>query len=368
MERGEGMYMWDTDGKKYLDFIQGWAVNCLGHSPKVLHDCLTNQTQLLVNSSPALYNRPMVEFYHALTKVSCFDRVFQLTSGAEANESAIKLARKFGKIKKNDAFQIITTLNAFHGRTLATMSATGKPPWKDSFPPMPEGFRHVPFNDIQAIRDSIDDRTCAVMLELVQGEGGVNVASQEYISELRDLCTKENILLIIDEVQTGFGRTGTLFCYEHYGIEPDILTLGKGIGSGFPLSAMLCKEELNIFEPGDQGGTYTGQPLACSVGLAVLNEVSQPSFLNHVNAMSEYLMSSLKELSKTHPISDVRGQGLLVAFNTETSAPDIAKECMEKGLLVNACKEHSIRLMPALIVEKSHCDQCVDILSSCLKK
>ena len=368
MNRGEGVYLWDTTGKRYLDFIQGWAVNSLGHSPKLIADTLFNQASTLLNCSPAYFNSPQLEFSDALVKNSCFDRVFLLSSGAEANESALKLARKYGKLHRNGAYKIITTLSSFHGRTLATMAATGKPQWKTMYSPMPEGFVHVPFNDLDAMKAAIDDDICAVMLELIQGEGGVNEADLSYITNLKKYCKEKAVLFIADEVQTGFGRTGSLFCYEQYGIEPDIMTLGKGIGAGFPMSAMLCKESLNIFEPGEQGGTYTGQPLASSVGLAVLNVIKDPLFLDQVKQQGDGIIKKLTVLMTRFPMSNIRGSGLLIAFDTTSSATDLAALCFEKGLIVNACSPHTIRLMPALIVEESHCDDMITILSHCFEQ
>ena len=248
MEKGKGMYLWDTNGKKYLDFIGGWAVNCLGHSPDVITQALSEQAVKLVNASPTFYNVPMIKLAKLLTDHSCFDRAFFTSTGAEANEGAIKLARKYGAKKLGGAYRIITTYGSFHGRTLATMSATGKKHWETLFEPKVPGFIHIPFNDIDAAAAAVDPDTCAIMLEPVQGEGGVNVADETYIKALRKLCTDKNILLIFDEVQTGFGRTGKLFAYEHYGVEPDVITLAKGIGGGFPLGAMLTKEKYNLFD------------------------------------------------------------------------------------------------------------------------
>ncbi len=273
MEHGEGMYVWDTEGKRYLDFIGGWAVTCLGHSPQVISDALLKQSGKLINVSPAFYNKPMVEFARLLTKLTGLERVFFGSTGAEANESAIKLARKYGSVHKGGAYEIITTNRSFHGRSLATMAATGKAGWEQMFTPQVPGFVKVPFNDIEAIAQAINRNTCAVLLELIQGEGGVYEVSLAYIQELRKLCSEQGILLIFDEIQTGIGRTGSMFAYEHYDVLPDVLTLAKGIGGGFPLSAMLVKEAYNLFEAGDQGGTYTGQPLAMAVGSAVVGEV-----------------------------------------------------------------------------------------------
>jgi acetylornithine/N-succinyldiaminopimelate aminotransferase len=240
MERGEGVYLWDLEGKRYLDFMGGWAVTCLGHSPAVIKEALLQQCGKLVNASPSFYNKPMIEFATLLTDTSCFDRVFFASTGAEANESAIKLARKYGKKFLNGAWEIITMNGSFHGRTLATMAATGKKAWEQLFEPKMPGFVHVPINDIDAVTASISPKTCAIMLEPIQGEGGVNEASHEYIRALRELCDRHKLLLIFDEVQTGLGRTGKLYAYEHYGVEPDIMTLAKGIGGGYPLSAMLA--------------------------------------------------------------------------------------------------------------------------------
>jgi len=314
MERGEGMYLWDTQGKKYLDFIGGWAVNCLGHSPAAIVKALKEQSRKLVNASPAFYNEKMIEFASSLTDYSCFDKVFFASSSAEANEGAVKLARKYGSKCLNGAYEVITTINSFRGRTLAMMSATGKKAWENLFLPKMKGFIHVPFNDIQSIYSSISEKTCAVMIEPLQSEGGVFATDEEYIHELRKLCDDRGILLIFDEIQMGIGRTGTLFAYERYGIEPDVLTLAKGIGSGFPLSAMLAKEKLDIFDTSDQGGTYTGQPLAMAVGLAVLEEIINNNLCENAHSLGKYITGRLEEIKEKFNLKDIRGCGLLIAF------------------------------------------------------
>lgn len=363
MCRGEGLYLFDTEGNKYLDFIGGWAVNCLGHSPKVISDILTEQSRRLMNASPSFYNSPMLEYADLLTRNCCFERVFFTSTGAEANEGAIKLARKFGAKFKNNAFEIITTHHAFHGRTLATMSATGKAQWEKLFEPKTKGFVKTIFNDFESVKKAVTEKTCAIMIEPIQGEGGVNVATVDYIKKLRDLCTRENILLIFDEIQTGMGRTGKLFCYEHYGIEPDIMTLGKGLGGGFPLSALLAKEHLNIFDPGDQGGTYTAQPLAMSVGLAVLRELLNQDLAVHCEKMGNLILEKLSTLSKTYEIENIRGRGLLIAFDlTEMKGPDLVNKCLNDKLLLNSPKEKSIRLMPPLVVNENEIEEMVAIL------
>jgi acetylornithine/N-succinyldiaminopimelate aminotransferase len=363
MERGEGMYVWDTEGNRYLDFIGGWAVTCLGHSPAVIKDTLHKQASQLVNVSPAFYNKPMIEFASLLTKVSGFDRVFFGSSGAEANESAIKLARKYGAKHKDGAFEIITTTNSFHGRTLATMSATGKAQWQQLFAPKMPGFLHVPLNDMETMSKAISPNTCAIMLELVQGEGGVHAVDADYLAQLRQLCSNEGILLIFDEIQTGIGRTGKMFAFEHYGIQPDILTLAKGIGGGFPLSAMLTKEAYNLFDAGDQGGTYTGQPLAMAVGLAVVKEVIRQNLSHQAAVQGDYLLGKLHDLQAVYGLQHIRGNGLLLAFDLpEPKGAELVSACMKEGLLINAPNPRTIRLMPALIVSKADIDEMLSIL------
>lgn len=367
MEKGKGMYLWDTNGKKYLDFIGGWAVTSLGHCPDAIINALEKQACELINTSPAFYNKPMIEFAKLLKTNSCFDKVFFTSTGAEANEGAIKLARKYGEKYLGGAFEIITTINGFHGRTLATMSASGKDKWQNLFEPKVSGFKHVPFNDIEAIFQAINSNTCAIMLEPIQGEGGVNVADKKYIKELRKICDEKGILLIFDEVQTGIGRTGKLFAYEHFDVEPDIITLAKGIGGGFPLSALLAKEKYNVFDPGDQGGTYTGQPLAMAVGLAVVSEVMK--IYSNAELQGKYLIEKLNALKERFNIKDIRGMGLLVAIDLPSNVgSDIVSECLKNGLIVNSPKPATIRFMPPLIVTQAEIDQMIEILYRVLDK
>ena len=268
--RGEGSYLWDDSGKRYLDFIQGWAVNCLGHSPPQVAEALAAQAKLLLTPSPAFYNGPSLKLAKALTDHSCFDQVFFTNSGAEANEGAIKLARKYGALHKNGAYEIITFEGGFHGRTLATMSASGKKAFEPLFEPKVPGFPKAKLNDLASVKRLITDKTIGVMLEPIQGEAGVWPATDQFLRDLRALTKAHGLLLIFDEIQTGMGRTGKLFHYEHAGIEPDIMTLGKGIGGGVPLAALLATEAASCFEHGDQGGTFNGNPLMCAAGLAVL--------------------------------------------------------------------------------------------------
>jgi len=367
MEKGKGSYLWDVDGNKYLDFIAGWAVTLLGHSHPAITKALITQGKRLINASPAFYNRPQVEFTELLLAKTCMDRVFFVSTGAEANEGAVKLARKYGALHKNGAYEVITAKDSFHGRTLAMMAATGKDHWKKLFEPVMQGFVHVPYNDIDAVRNAITDKTIAVMIEPVQGEAGVIPASKEYVEGLRKLCDEKGLLLIFDEVQTGYCRTGSLFAYEQYGIEPDIMSLAKGIGGGFPLGALLAKEKFCVFEAGDQGGTYTGQPLAMAVGIAILNEIIKKDLCGHVREMGDYLMGRLKELETKRLVKNVRGKGLLVAFDTvKKQGADVVSEAMKKGLLLNSPRPVSIRLMPPLTIKKKEIDEMIRIVESVL--
>lgn len=363
MERGEGMFLWDTEGTRYLDFVGGWAVTSLGHSPAALQEALSRQASTLVHASPGYYNKPMIQFAELLTSVSGMDKVFFASSGAEANESAIKLARKHGAVNMNGAYEIITLTNSFHGRTLATMSATGKPQWKELYAPKVDGFKHVPINDLDACFAAVTNHTCAIMVELVQGEGGVHAVDEAYLYGLRKICDMYGMLLIFDEIQTGIGRTGKLFAYEHYGIKPDVLTLGKGIGGGFPLSAMLTKGKYDLFVPGDQGGTYSGQPLAMAAGYAVLQELLERNLSDNAAKQGSYLVNGLHELACDFAISNIRGKGLLLAFDVpEGAATELAALCLREGLLINSPNPSTIRLVPPLIVAQRDIDEMLHIL------
>lgn len=367
MDHGEGVYLWDTEGKSYLDFMGGWAVTCLGHCPKVLKEALINQCNTLINASPSYYNKPMIKLAKLLTDNSCFDRVFFACSGSEANEGAIKLARKYGARFLNGAYEIITAVNSFHGRTLATMSATGKEAWSNLYEPKVPGFSHVLINDLDAIKASITTNTCAIMFEPIQGEGGVHELNKNYIKTLSEICKKRGILLIFDEVQTGLGRTGELFAYQHYGVEPDIMTLAKGIGGGYPLSALLTKESLNIFEPGDQGGTYSSQPLGMAAGLAVVGQILNKNLSLNAKVQGEYIIEKLNEIKDRYGLKNIRGKGLLLAFDLpESKGKEIAQKCLEEGLLLNSPRPSTIRLMPPLIITHKDTDAMFDILCKVL--
>uniref|UniRef100_Q47FF5 Acetylornithine aminotransferase n=1 Tax=Dechloromonas aromatica (strain RCB) TaxID=159087 RepID=Q47FF5_DECAR len=371
-ERGEGSWLIDHQGKRYLDFIQGWAVNCLGHCPPEITEALVEQAGRLINPSPAFYNGPMVELAGLLTANSCFDRVFFANTGAEANEGAIKLARKWGRLHKGGAHEIITFEHSFHGRTLATMSASGKAGWDTLYAPQVSGFPKAAYNDIAAVEALIGPKTVAVMLEPVQGEGGVIPAGIEFLKALRELTRQRGILLIVDEVQTGVGRTGKLFAHEHADIEPDIMTLGKGIGGGVPLAALLAREAICCFEPGDQGGTYNGNPLMTAVGVAIMKRMLAPGFLAEIEARGQYLAKCLRELSAKHGLKGERGSGLLRALILDDErAPQIVQRALTMqpvGLLLNAPRPTLLRFMPALNVSETEIDQMIAMLDELLAK
>uniref|UniRef100_UPI00374DBF69 acetylornithine transaminase n=1 Tax=Undibacterium sp. TaxID=1914977 RepID=UPI00374DBF69 len=345
---------------------------CLGHSPQCIQDALAKQSKTLINPSPAFYNAPAIELATMLTANSCFDRVFFANSGAEANEGAIKLARKWGQKNKNGAFEIITFDHGFHGRTLATMSASGKPGWDTIFAPQVSGFPKADLNDIASVEKLITDKTVGVMLEPVQGEGGVLPASAEFMQALRELTKKHNILLIVDEVQSGMGRTGKLFAYENSNIEPDIMTLAKGIGGGVPLAALLCKEEVACFVPGDQGGTYNGNPLTTAVGIAVLKALLEEGFMASVREKSEYLSKALLKLSEQYGLQGERGEGLLRALKLGSDIGpqivEIARNMEPVGLLLNSPRPDLLRFMPALNVSIAELDQMIEMLSQVLQQ
>jgi acetylornithine/N-succinyldiaminopimelate aminotransferase len=367
--RGEGSYLWDHQGKRYLDFVQGWAVNSLGHSPKAIAEALAKQATRLLTPSPAFYNDKSIELATALTGQSCFDQVFFTNSGAEANEGAIKLARKYGSLYKDGAFEIITFDGGFHGRTLATMSASGKPAFEPLFEPKVPGFRKAQLNDIASVKALINTKTIAVMLEPIQGEAGVWPATDDFLRELRSLTAQHGLLLILDEIQTGMGRTGKLFHYEHPGITPDIMTLGKGIGGGVPLGALLATQTASCFEHGDQGGTFNGNPLMCAAGLAVLEEVGKPDFLKAVTDNGLALASELQRISARHGLGAVRGQGLLLALDLKRPVgPAIVNEALGDGLLLNSPRPDSLRFMPALNVSRSEIGEMIEGLDAILTR
>lgn len=363
MVRGKGSWLWDASGKRYLDFVQGWAVNALGHAaPEVLR-ALSEQAATLVTASPAYHNARELELAAAIARVSGLSRVFFANSGAEANEGAIKLARKWGKVARGGAFEVITTHNGFHGRTLATMAASGKPGWDAMFPPNVAGFVKVPFDDARAVAQAVTPKTAAILVEPIQGEAGVVVPKQGYLRELRHIADEHGLLLVFDEIQTGMGRTGTLFSHQHEGVLPDVMTLGKALGGGVPLAALVASERAACFEVGEQGGTFNGNPLATSAGVAVLSAVTEPGFLDSVRARSEQLRDGLERVSPGH-VGEVRGRGLLMAARlAEPRAAQIRDAAFDLGLLVNAPRPDVLRFMPALNVTSDEITTMTELLS-----
>lgn len=364
---GSGSWLTDQNGKHYLDFVQGWAVNCLGHCPPVVVDAIAKQAAKLINCSPAFYNEPMLKLADLIAQYSGLQRTFFANSGAEANEGAIKLARKWGQKYRHGAYEIITMDHSFHGRTLATMSASGKPQWEKLYEPKVPGFPKVSLNDVAAVQTAITDKTVAVMVEPIQGEAGVFSATDEFLQELRELTTQKRILLILDEIQTGMGRTGRLFGYEHAGVTPDIMTLGKGLGGGVPLAALVAHEKVCCFEHGDQGGTFNGNPLMTAVGCAVMEELTKPGFLPRVAETGAYLTVRLESLSQKYGLGEVRGRGLLLALDLQRDiGARVVDQAREKGLLLNAPRPDTLRFMPALTLTREEIDHMIAVLGSIL--
>jgi acetylornithine/N-succinyldiaminopimelate aminotransferase len=372
MVEGRGSWLIDNNGKRYLDFLQGWAVNCLGHSNPGMIEALNLQAKKLINPSPAFYNEPMIRLSNLLTNNSCFNKVFFANSGAEANEGAIKLARKWGQLNKSGAFEIITFDHSFHGRTLATMSASGKPNWDTMFAPQVAGFPKAVLNDLESVKKLVTDKTVAVMLEPVQGEGGVIPTTKEFMQALRKFTRENNILLIVDEVQAGCGRTGKLFAYQHYGIEPDIMTLGKGIGGGVPLAALMATDAVACFVPGDQGGTYNGNPLMTAVGISVIEQLLAPGFLESVRIKGELLSKELLSIASEFNLEGERGEGLLRALMLSSDIGgklvELARDRGPEGLLINSPRPNLLRFMPALNVTDDEIHQMCKILRELLKQ
>lgn len=353
MSHGRGSWLYDEQGQEYLDFVQGWAVNSLGHAAPELTEVLSKQAARLLTASPAYFTRPLLQLSTLLCAATGMDQVFLTNSGAEANDTAIKLARKWAQLHKPSAHRIITTHGSFHGRTLACVAASGKPGWEAAFPPMLQGFDKVPYGDVEAVGAAITEHTAAVMIEPIQGEAGVVVPPPGYMAKLRALTRERNVLLIHDEIQTGFGRTGTLLRGQSEDVTPDILTLGKGLGGGVPIGAILAKGEAAAFTRGDHGGTYTGNPLTASCALTVLELINTPEFLGMVCESGKMLEALLRKLALESPIgiTNIRGAGLLWAFDLELEVADqIKNRALDLGLLINAPRPNVIRLMPQLRV------------------
>ncbi len=362
--RGKGARVWDYKGKKYLDFVGGLAVNCLGHCHPVVVKAVKKQAGTLMQASLWYYSPPMLQLAQLLVENSCMDKVFICNSGLEANEGAVKLARRYGTLKLNGAYEVITTYESFHGRSLAMTAATGQPKIQEPFKPLPVGFINVKNNDIEAIKSATTEKTCAIMLEPIQAEGGVNIPDDDYLKKVREWCDQKGILFILDEVQTGIGRLGALFGYQLYGIEPDVMTLAKGLGGGIPIGAFLAKEKCAVLTLGEHNATFGGNPVTSAAAYATLKYVIDNDVAGNAREMGKYLMGKLEELKKKYNfITEVRGRGLLVAiyFNSEVSKAVVAA-CIEKGLLVNRLKPNAIRLIPPLIIGHKEVDEAIGIL------
>jgi acetylornithine/N-succinyldiaminopimelate aminotransferase len=362
--RGEGSRVWDESGKEYLDFTSGWAVNALGHCHPAVVGALCEQARTLIQTSNQFYTIPQIKLAELLVENSSLDRAFFCNSGAEAVEGSVKLARRYGKLHLGGAFRVITTFNSFHGRTLSMVAATGQAVHQEPYVPLPEGFVNVPYNDVGAVMKATGPDTCAVMLEPIQGEGGVNIPADDYLKKVRAWCDEKGILLILDEVQTGIGRIGALFGHQVYGVEPDIMALAKGLGGGVALGAFLAKEKASVFAPGEHGSTFGGNPLACAAGYAALKFIIEHDVAGNARETGAYLMAELDKLkAKFDYIVDVRGRGLLVAVQMNRDLSDaIVRACLQRGLLLNMVKPDLIRLIPALNITKSDVDEAMGIL------
>jgi len=369
--RGRGCYVYDAEGREYLDCVAGIAVNALGHAHPDLVTAIEKQGRQLVHTSNLYYSEPQVQLARRLVDLSFGDKVFFGNSGAEANEAALKLARKYATEKFGpERYQIITMKNSFHGRTLATLTATGQEKVHKGFAPLPVGFSYAEFNNIASVESRITEQTAAILIEPVQGEGGVTVASRTFMERLRALCTEHQILLIFDEIQTGIGRTGTMFAYQHFGIEPDIMTLAKGLGGGVPISACLATDDIaRAFVPGSHGTTFGGNPLACAAALAVLRTLTEGGLLEKCRVVGAYLAKGLQELASRIPlISDVRGLGLLQGIELSIDGKPIVQDCQARKVLINCTMDRVLRFVPPLVITQSDLDRLLSVLSDVLNK
>ncbi len=369
IERGEGTKLWDVNGNEYLDFTSGWAVNNIGHSNSVVADAIEKQSKTLLQTSNVFYTIPQLRLAEILIENSVLDKIFICNSGAEANEGAIKLARKWGRQNKNGANKILTAFDSFHGRTISTLAATGQPKYHETFMPVTEGFDYFELNNIDSLKSKIDDNTVGIMIEVVQGEGGVNICSQEFVQNVRKICDDKNIIMIIDEVQTGIGRLGSFYGYEKFGVEPDVITLAKGLGAGVPIGAILAKTEYSVFVPGDHGSTFGGNALTSAAAYASSKFILENDIPNNVNQLGSYFLSKLNELtSKFEIISEIRGMGLLIAIEFSSDiAADLISECNRNGLLVNAVRPNAIRFMPPLTVSEEEISEAMVKFTSAIE-
>ncbi|WP_094607392.1 Acetylornithine aminotransferase [Sporomusa silvacetica DSM 10669] len=369
LSHGDGPYVYDNEGKKYIDFLGGIAVNVLGHAHPVLVKAVSEQAGKIIHCSNLYYTEVQAILAKKLATLSGLDRVFVGNSGAEANEGAIKLARKYGKTIAADKVEIITAEHSFHGRTLATLTATGQPKYQKGYEPLPGGFKYVPFNDIAALEAIISAKTCAVMLEPIQGEGGVNIPDKDYLIKVRQLCDKYGALLILDEIQTGMGRTGKMFAYELFGVKPDIVTLAKGLAGGVPIGAFITTNKVAAaFTAGDHGSTFGGNPLACAAANAVLRVMDEEKLLENAQIIGDYLVDKLNALKSKYPalITEVRGKGLIVGAKLTLPGRDIVNNCLSQGAIINCTAGDILRFVPPLIITKDHVDEMIAVLDKTL--
>ena len=371
ISHGEGAYVTDTDGNRYLDFFAGIAVNALGHAHPNLVKAVTEQAAKVIHCSNLYYTEVQAQLIEKLASLSGLDKIFLANSGAEANEGALKLARKYGKTISADKYEIITANHCFHGRTLMTLTATAQPKYQAGYEPLPQGFTYIDYNDIAALEAAISDKTCAVVLEPIQGEGGVNVPADDYLQKVRALCDKHGALLIFDEVQTGIGRTGKMFAYEHFGVKPDIVTLAKGLAGGVPIGAFLASDKVaNAFHPGDHGSTFGGNPLACAAAKAVIDTILEDKLLDNVTEVGAYLMARIEELGVKYPeiIRSVRGKGFMVGVELTREGRAIVQACLDAKLIINCTAGNVLRLVPSLTIGKQQVDEMITILDEVLSK
>lgn len=369
LDHGDGVYVYDTQGNKYIDFLGGIAVNVLGHNHKELVKAVADQAGKMIHCSNLYYTQVQADAAEKLVKLSGLGKVFFGNSGAEANEGAIKIARKYAHSIDADKSQIISAIHSFHGRTIATLTATGQPKYHEGFGPLPAGFDYVPYNDIEALEKLMSDKTAAVMLEPIQGEGGVHVPDVAYMQKVRQLCDKYNAVLIFDEIQSGMGRSGKFFAYENFGIKPDVVTLAKGLAGGVPIGAFIATDKVAAaFHAGDHGSTFGGNPLACAAANVVLDIVGQPNFLQHVVEMGDYMKSRLEAMQAKYPalIKEVRGKGLILGMELTKPGRDIVNDCLGKGAIINCTAGNVLRFVPPLIVTKEHIDEVCDALEAVL--
>lgn len=371
LDHGDGPYLYDTNGKKYIDYLAGIAVNVVGHNYKPLVDAISRQAAKMIHCSNLYYTEVQVEAAEKLKKLSGMDKVFFGNSGAEANEGAIKLARKYATDIDPEKIQIISALHSFHGRTIATLTATGQDHYHHGFGPLPEGFDYVPFNDIEALEAKMSDKTCAVMLEAIQGEGGVHVPDKDYLPKVRALCDKYNAVLIFDEVQCGMGRTGTFFGCQQFGVKPDIVTLAKGLAGGVPIGAFLATDKVaSAFHPGDHGSTFGGNPLACAAACVVLDALTKDNLMKNAVEVGAYLKEKFNAYKEKYPtlIKDVRGCGLILGMELSRPGREIANECLDYGAIINCTAGNVLRFVPPLNITKAHVDELIAILDKVLPK